>query len=79
MSEDSKSLRLDPLFSRVRVHNIGRICPQKKGVSLVALAAPEAIVGPVEVVQDPYHSKTLIEPVEQGDQERRFFIAVIQF
>ena len=48
-------------------------------MSLVALAAPEAIVGPVEVVQDPYHSKTLIEPVEQGDQERRFFIAVVQF
>lgn len=39
-------------------------------MSVVAPAAPEVIVGPMKIVQDPYHSKTLVEPAASGVRQK---------
>ena len=57
------SVLLLPLLSRrVRVEDVCRCEVSEESVAFVGLASPELVVGAVEVVQSPKHSKTLREP-----------------
>ena len=50
------------LVLSVRVEQLGRGETSKEDVPIVGTARSEHIVRAVEEVQDPYHTKTLVEP-----------------